>query len=331
MKIIVENKIPFIRGVLESAGEVIYAAPEAIDSRLVADADAIFVRTRTRCNADLLEGSRCRFIATATIGTDHIDLDWCRSRGITVANAPGCNAPAVAQWVMAAIATRHPSPGGLTLGIVGAGNVGKIVARRAAALGMNVLVCDPPRADREGPESFVTLDDIAARADIVTFHVPMTVDGPYPTRHLCGRGFLAKVRPGTMILNAARGPVADTGALVEAVNEGRISAAIDCWEGEPDISTDLLRAADIATPHIAGYSAEGKQRATAMAVEAFARTFPEAKLNPLPFTPPPVGPDYTSAAEVTASYDIMADTAALKAAPGRFENLRNTYNYRHEN
>lgn len=331
MKIIVESKIPFIRGVLESAGEVIYAAPEAIDRDLVADADALFVRTRTRCDAALLEGSRCRFIATATIGTDHIDLDWCRSRGISVANAPGCNAPAVAQWVIAAIATRYPSPEGLTIGIVGAGNVGKIVARRAAALGMTLLVCDPPRADSEGSDGFVSLDEIARRADIVTFHVPMTTDGPYPTRHLCSREFLEKVKPGAMILNAARGPVADTAALVDAIASGRISAAIDCWEGEPDISADLLRLADIATPHIAGYSTEGKQRATAMAVDAFARTYPDAKLNPLPFTTPPVGPDYRSTSEVTAVYDIMADTASLKAAPGQFENLRNTYNYRHEN
>ena len=176
MKIIVEKNIPYIQGLLEPFGTVEYLSANEITADTVRDADALFVRTRTKCNAALLEGSRVKFIATATIGTDHIDLPYCREKGITVRNAPGCNAPAVAQYVFATIARwmegKPMSPRELTLGVIGVGNVGKIIVRWARNLGFNVLECDPPRQRAEGG-SFVSLDEIARTADIITFHTPL--------------------------------------------------------------------------------------------------------------------------------------------------------------
>ena len=157
MKIVVEDKIPFIKGVLEPAGEVIYLPADRIDRKALFGADALFTRTRTRCDAALLDGTGVSFIATATIGTDHIDLDYCRNTGIAVSNAPGCNAPAVAQYVMAAVMAHYPATyRDMTIGVVGVGNVGRIVARWADGLGMKVLLCDPPRALAEGQAGFVS-------------------------------------------------------------------------------------------------------------------------------------------------------------------------------
>lgn len=325
-KLIVENKIPFIAPLVTPlTDEVVFLSPGEIDRRAVADADALIVRTRTRCDAALLDGSAVKFIATATIGLDHIDLDYCRRRGIEVANAPGCNAPAVAQWVWRAIYEICPHPESLTLGVVGVGHVGSIVARWGRSLGLNVLMCDPPRQAREKSDEFVALDEIARRADIITFHTPLDAT----TRHLADARFFDSLSRQPVIINAARGPITDTRALVEALADRRVSAAaIDCWEGEPEIDRTLLAAAQIATPHIAGYSAEGKLRATLMAVEALRRHLgldpgdESSRVRPVP--------DSVTAAEIIASYDIMADSAALKADPEAFEKLRNTYPLRPE-
>lgn len=325
-KIVVENKIPFIAPLVAGlADETVFLAPEKIDAAAVADADALVVRTRTRCDAALLEGSDVKFIATATIGTDHIDSDYCRLHNIAVANAPGCNAPAVAQWVWRSILALSPELKGLTIGVVGVGHVGSIVARWGDGLGLNVLRCDPPRQQREGPEGFVALNEIAEKADIITFHTPLDET----TRHLADSEFFDSLGRRPLIINAARGPVTDTGALIGALNDGRVrAAAIDCWEGEPAIDRRLLETAYIATPHIAGYSAEGKLRATLMAVEALRRHIGlepgDASSRVLPV------PERVTADDIIASYDIMADTAALKQDPGAFERLRNSYQLRHE-
>ncbi len=336
MKIIVEDRIPFIKGVLEPAGEVIYLPADRIDRKAVAEADALFTRTRTRCDAALLEGSRVKFIATATIGTDHIDLDYCRQAEIAVSNAPGCNAPAVAQYVMAAILARYPdSYRNLTIGVVGVGNVGRIVARWADGVGMKVLLNDPPRALAEGQAGFVSLADIAAGADIITFHTPLTRSGEFMTCHLAGDDFFSQVTRRPMIINAARGGVVDTRSLLQSIHDGRVAAAaIDCWEGEPDISADLLRSAFIATPHIAGYSREGKIRATAMAVDAFCRHF-NVSVHPIPVAIPGAAPDIVTVDEIRMSYDIVADASRLKSLDSHnltseFERMRNTYPLRSE-
>ena len=332
MRVIVESHIPHIRGLIEPFATVDYLEPVEFTPEAVRDADALIVRTRTRCNAALLDGSRVRFIGSATIGTDHIDLDYCDKHGITVRNAPGCNAPAVAQWVFTAIHAwmqQHgiTSPNGLTLGIVGVGHIGSIVARWARQLGFTVMLNDPPREDREGlsNEQFLSLDELQRRCDIITFHTPITRDGQWPTWHLCDTAFLNGLSRCRLIMNAARGPITDNAALLGWHGD----IALDCWENEPAISLPLLEKCVVATPHIAGYSREGKQRGTAMMLEALNEFY--GWDIPIPTIDAPA----TGAAQVTldgigASYDIMADTAALKATPANFESLRNTYPLRQE-
>ncbi|MGM9802291.1 MAG: 4-phosphoerythronate dehydrogenase [Candidatus Limisoma sp.] len=331
MKIIIERNIPYIAGALERHGEVAYLPAGEITREAVADADALFVRTRTRCNADLLEGSRVRFIATATIGTDHIDLDYCRSRGITVVNAPGCNAPAVAQYVFAVVGSRFAGEdlGKLCLGVVGVGNVGSIVARWGERLGMTVLRCDPPRMRREGGD-FVDLRCIAEHTDIITFHTPLNLSGIDATYHLADADLLGRLTRCRLLINSSRGEVVDNAALAAAIGKTVESAAIDCWEGEPAIDRDLLAKAFVATPHIAGYSSEGKKRATAMTLEAFARHF-GVDVDAIPTIDAPArGADIDSIEQVTDTYNPLVDTELLRTSPDQFENLRNNYNLRHE-
>lgn len=323
----IESHIPYIKGLLEPYGTVSYLEPGEFTPQAVADADALLVRTRTRCNADLLGASRCSLVATATIGTDHLDLPWLASRGIEAANAPGCNAPAVAQYVFASLLSVIDKPlPGLTIGIVGVGHVGKIVEAWARSLGMKVLLCDPPRQAAEGGAQWCSLADIQAQADIITFHTPLDSS----TRHMANAGFFAALRCKPVIVNAARGPIVDTSALIAALDSGLVSQAIiDCWESEPQISLDLLRRCAIATPHIAGYSAEGKQRATRMALDAVSRHFSLPHID-MGIPAPHATPTAVTAEAVAASYSPLADTAALKAAPADFEHLRNTYHLRHE-
>lgn len=331
MKIIVEENIPFIKGVLENVGDVTYLSTPAIDADAVREADAMFVRTRNRCNAEMLEGSNVKFVATATIGLDHIDCRWCRENGIYAVNAPGCNAPAVAQYVMAAILATGLDPREVTLGVVGAGHVGKIVVAWGRSLGMEVLVNDPPRALAEGPEGFVSLDEIAERCNVVTFHTPLTKEGAFASWHLCDMDFVSKLRRRPLLINAARGAVCCTAALIQGLDSGVIgNVAIDCWEGEPDnISLELMKRAAIATSHIAGYSMEGKIRATAMTLDSFTRYFGLPQLLPT-VAVPAAAPEKVTEAMIHESYDIMADDRAFRADPGGMERLRDTYALRSE-
>ena len=344
MKIVVDSHIPHIQGLIEPRAQVLYLEPGDITREAVKDADALIVRTRTRCDANLLDGSRVRFIGSATIGTDHIDLGYCASHGITVRNAPGCNAPAVAQWVFCAIHAWMRqrdivSTDGLTLGIVGVGHIGSIVARWATQLGFNVLLNDPPRqmteltditektenGDGSFDDIFSPMDELQQRCDIITFHTPITREGPWPTWHLCDQAFLDGLARCRLILNAARGPIADNAALIDW--QGDIG--LDCWENEPIISPALLDKAIVATPHIAGYSAEGKQRGTAMMLDALNEFY--GWDIPVPtISCPATGAAHVTLDGIAASYDIMADTAALKVAPHAFESLRNHYPHRPE-
>ncbi|CCX48647.1 erythronate-4-phosphate dehydrogenase [Bacteroides sp. CAG:927] len=331
LNVIIEANIPYSRSILEPMGvKVRYLAPELITPEAMQDTDALVTRTRTRCDKELLEHSRCSMIASATIGLDHVNTAWCESHGIEVANAPGCNAPAVAQYVFSSImALKGSDLSQLTLGIIGVGNVGKIVQQWAKSLGMRVLLCDPPRQKAEGGK-WNTMDQIAREADIITFHTPLIRDGEYPTYHMCDAAFLDNCARTPVIINAARGAVVDTPALVKALADGKVShAVIDCWEHEPDISPELLDAAVIATPHIAGYSKQGKIRATHMALDAVARHF---HLPQPIFAEPTPGPAPTqvNACEIMLSYNPAADTHALKKSPRLFEQLRNNYNLRTE-
>ncbi|MDE6653475.1 MAG: 4-phosphoerythronate dehydrogenase [Muribaculaceae bacterium] len=327
MKILIERNIPFVKGLLEPYAEVEYPTADEFTPDTVNDADALLVRTRTRCDSRLLEGSRVSFIGTATIGTDHIDLPWCAAAGIEVANAPGCNAPAVGQYVLSAISRLTAGdPSGLTLGIVGVGHVGSIVERWARQCGLIVKLNDPPRQAAEGGDGWSTLEEIAAEADIITFHTPLDAT----TRHIVGREWMGSLRRKPIIINAARGGIVDTPALVEALDRGIVrDAVIDCWEGEPQISPALLERAAIATPHIAGYSHEGKVRATRMAVDALCRHFGLPHIDMDQHVPPGAA-DQMDLSTIAASYNPVADTIALKASPGDFEQLRNHYILRHE-
>ncbi len=276
MKIIFDRNIPFISKPLSSIGEAIPMTGTEITNETVKDADAIIIRTRTRCDATLLKDSKCRFIGTATIGTDHIDLPYCASRGITVANAPGCNAPAVAQWVLSAISTYlgdTRSLSDITLGVIGAGNVGSVLIRWAEGLGIKTIVNDPPlQRQSSGSYRFSSLSDIADKCDVITVHTPLTRTGDHPTYHLIDNSFISNLKRRPLILNAARGPVTDTLALINGLESGKISAlGIDCWEGEPNINLQLLEQALIATPHIAGYSRQGKIRASQMVLDELSR------------------------------------------------------------
>ena len=335
MKVIVDSHIPHISGLIEPWASVIYLEPQDITREAVQDADALIIRTRTRCDTALLEGSGVRFIGSATIGTDHIDLDYCACRGITIRNAPGCNAPAVAQWVVCAIAVWMQShgitaPAGLTLGVVGVGHIGSIVARWGRALGFTVLLNDPPREKGEKGDGssdviFCPLEELQHRCDIITFHTPLTRDGQWPTWHLCDQAFLDGLAHCRLILDAARGSVADNAALLGWHGD----VALDCWEHEPNISRELLEKAIVATPHIAGYSTEGKQRGTAMMLEAL-NDFYGWDI-PIPtIDGPATGAAQVTLAGIASSYEILADTASLKADPAAFESQRNHYPLRHE-
>ena len=332
MRVVVDSHIPHIRGLIEPFARVEYLDPGDITREAVRNADALIVRTRTRCDATLLDDSRVQFIGSATIGTDHIDLGYCAAHGITVRNAPGCNAPAVAQWVFCAIAAWMrqrgiASPDGLTLGIVGVGHIGSIVARWGRELGFTVLLNDPPRENRDGSfdDIFLPLEELQRQCDIITFHTPLTRDGQWPTWHLCDQRFLDRLTRCSLLLNAARGPIADNTALLGWNGD----IGLDCWENEPNISRDLLEKAIVATPHIAGYSREGKQRGTAMMLEALNEYF--GWDIPIPtIASPATGAAQATLDGIAASYDILADTSRLKTSPDTFESQRNHYPLRPE-
>lgn len=331
MKFVVDNKIPFLKGRLEPLGDVLYTPPGAFTPELVADADALIIRTRTRADEALLKESAVSLVATATIGTDHIDAAWCESHGKEVANAAGCNAPGVAQWVWASLLRNGFDPARQTLGVVGKGNVGSIVADWGRRLGARVIVCDPPRA-RQGfaDERYLALEEVLREADAVTLHTPLTVDGEDKTYHLIGKRELEMMKPGAILLNAARGPVADGEALTEWLKAGKGRAFLDVWEDEGNISRELLDLVEVATPHIAGYSRQGKERATRMALEAVERHF-GVEVDTDNLEGDYVAPEGSISAEkIVESYDPAVDTARLREHPELFEQLRSDYDYRDE-
>ena len=323
MKVVIDHKIPYIKEAVGNiADEVIYLPGDAFTKEAVKDADALIVRTRTRCNRELLEGSRVKFIATATIGYDHIDVEYCREAGITWTNCPGCNAGSVEQYVRMVLLLLQQKKGldlkHSTLGVVGVGHVGSRVAQMAESLGMRVLLNDPPRADK-GESGFVDLATIASECDVITFHTPLNREGIYRTFHLADEDFLFNLKRTPFVINSSRGEVVDTASLLAALAAGRVKeAAIDTWEYEPHISKELMSVAFLATPHIAGYSADGKANATRMSLEALCRFFGiEAEFSILP----PEGPN---------DYDPTRDSDWLKESPEKFEWFRGNYPIRRE-
>ena len=340
MKIVADRDIPFLEGVFEPYADVIYLKGDQITKEDLSDADVLMTRTRTRCDGNLLEGTSVRMIATATIGMDHIDLDFCRNKGIRVENAAGCNSGAVMQYVFSALygvsARKGIKIDDCNFGIVGGGHVGSKVEAMARYLGFNVLLCDPPRAAVEGPEKFCSLEYLLENSDIVTMHVPLDET----TRGMADATFFALMKPGAIFINAARGEVIDEQALIAAAPKlGAV--VIDTWCNEPDINEELLDIADIATPHIAGYSLLGKQNATTMAVQAVARFFDISEL--YDFKPQdadsshePVLLDLKGknhgeiAAVFQYNYPIFTDDFRLRMEPHKFDKLRTEYQYRRD-
>lgn len=338
MRVVMDEKIPYLADALASMGCEVVAMPGGdISAADVKAADALFVRTRTFCNETLLDGSTVRFIGTATIGYDHIDDAYCRSRGIYWTSAPACNAGGVLQYVQSAIYLwckhRGRSLRGLTLGIVGVGAIGSRVAEWAHVAGMRVLLNDPPR-EAAGEGGFATLQQIATESDIITFHPTLTRDGDFPSYHLAGEAFFDSLQRTPLFINASRGPVADNTALLTAYKKGKVAdIVLDVWEGEPHINRELLDAAFIATPHIAGYSAEGKLNATNIVLRKFADYIKYKGELPLAGLPAPTQAitGVTNEGEAFLKiYNPIHDTEPLKSAPSIFEELRNNYKFRRE-
>ena len=328
MKVIIDSAIPFIKGVLEPFVEVVYTPGDNFTTELVADTDALIIRTRTRCNRELLEGSKVKFIATATIGFDHIDCRYCADNGIEVATAAGCNARGVLQWVAAVLVRlakrENFTPSQRTLGIVGVGNVGSLVKQYAERWGFKVVCCDPPRQQRENLD-FVSLQELVPQVDILTLHTPLDAT----TRGMINADLLAALRPGATVINASRGEVAQTEALLRE----DLTVAVDVWEHEPNIDARLLEKAIVSTPHIAGYSVQGKANATALAVRAVAKYFklPLTEWYPEGMTGSvPQDIDWQRLIDTIDNYcNLDVESAPLKNG-GDFEALRNGYRLREE-
>lgn len=348
IRLIVDKAIPYVENILPHYFEVLFlSAKEITHARIVQyGAEGLIIRTVTRCDESLLSGTNIRFISTATAGTDHIDKAYCHRQGIVLSNAAGCNAPAVAQWLFAALAKRairleRPMQEE-TLGIVGVGHVGTAVAKEAALLGMKTLLCDPPLALRVFDKPFQSLKNLTEDCSILTFHVPLIKDGDYPTYHLMGDALLRWVGPNTALVNASRGAVADTSALLTACEQKQVGdLLIDCWEGEPLISRALLDKVVVATPHIAGYSAESKARSSKSVVTATAHFFgieiAQDELDQI--TPPPLENNIIDASnfgdltiEKTLLHTVSLDAIeqSFRANPEQFESLRTSYSFHRE-
>ncbi|MFB6343964.1 4-phosphoerythronate dehydrogenase PdxB [Saccharicrinis sp. FJH62] len=340
MKIVIDDKIPFIKGVFEPYAEVVYVGGAAFNAEMVRDADALVIRTRTKCNAALLDGSSVRFIATATIGHDHIDKSYCAEKGIKWTNAPGCNSGSVMQYIASVLSVLQLRNGidvkKQTIGIVGVGNVGSKVEKLCRNIGMNVLLCDPPRQEREVGD-FVDFETILENADIITFHVPLDYDSDYPTFHMLNDVSFKKLKKAPVVINSSRGEVVKTESIKKALRDELISKAVlDVWENEPEIDNDLLNEVLIGTPHIAGYSVDGKVNGTTMSVHAISNFFnlplkswypdmvPGAEINELELKGNNIFEVFLQ------TYDVEIDSDKLKYAPEKFEFFRGSYPVRRE-
>ena len=345
MKILADAHIPYLRGVAEQFGEVEYLPGNQFTRDAISEKDALIVRTVTHFGEEILSGTRVKLICSATIGFDHIDTTWCDTHGVAWRTAPGCNAASVEQYITASLlylAEKHQFDlKEKTIGIVGVGNVGSKVEIACRKLGMRVLLNDPPREEQEGSALFVDIKTIQREADIITFHTPLTKTGQHKTHHLADDRFLVSVEKKPFIINAARGGITDNQALKKAIHNGNIAGVvIDCWENEPEIDKELLQLADIATPHIAGYSADGKWTATKMSLENLNRFFnmgienPHYQEIPIPresiINLQGIAPAYQLQHAVWHTYNPITETTALKLSPERFYWFRSNYPLRRE-
>lgn len=338
MKIVIDDKIPYIRGEAERLGECVYVRGTEFTPEVVKEADMLIVRTRTRCDRALLEGSAVKYVVTATIGYDHIDREYLKERGIVWTNCAGCNAGGVAQYVYAVLLLAQMEgwlKKDMVVGIVGVGNVGEKVAQLLAEKGIKLLLNDPIKHPEVGGE-WVTLEMLAQRADVVTVHTPLTKVGEHATWRLLDEAFFEGAKEKCpLVVNAARGGVVCEEALKRAMRKGWVRAAVvDTWEHEPMIDEELLEEAWLATPHIAGYSADGKCNATRMALEAAARMVGKDMRFDIDAPEWPIDKCYNPcvrpACEELRYYDPRLDSAVLKRFRGLFEELRGNYPLRRE-
>lgn len=355
MLIVADENIPLLDSFFGDIGEIRRVSGRSMSNEDVRDADIVLVRSVTRVNRELLEGSRVRFVGTTTIGTDHVDLDWLEAAGIRFSAAPGCNANSVAEYVLSVLSLHAERRGladwsQLSVGIVGVGNVGGELAHKLERLGFDVRLCDPPRADREEEDQeFVSLEE-AMKCDVVSLHTPLTREGDHPTLHMIGHRELEALGANQLLINAGRGEVIDSSALLARLDQGNApTVALDVWEQEPRIHPELVDRVWLATPHIAGYSLEGKVQGTEMIYQALSQFLglpvrkkagqflPEPALSKISFTSSADEDDAIRIA-LRACYDPRPDDARLRNAMtgsveergAAFDRLRRDYPVRRE-
>ncbi|HZJ80465.1 MAG TPA: 4-phosphoerythronate dehydrogenase PdxB [Dysgonamonadaceae bacterium] len=345
MKILADAHIPYLQGVAEQFGQVSYLPGNEFSKEAVKDKDVLIVRTVTHFDEKILEGSNVQLICSATIGFDHIDTHYCEQNDIAWRTAPGCNARSVEQYVTTSIVRMAQKYNfelkDKTIGIVGVGNVGKEIAYVCELLGMRVLLNDPPREVTEKSDLFVDLATIQKEADIITFHTPLTKEGVYATYHLADKAFFKNLAKKPIIINSSRGAVVSNEALKSALIKGEVlGAIIDTWENEPNIDRELLEMVDIGTPHIAGYSADGKWNATKMSLQTINDffNFKKEPVELLSIAEPKesvidlfkYNKDEQLAKALLYSYDPLDDSALLKNSPHKFYYFRSHYPLRRE-
>ncbi|MHB0946114.1 MAG: 4-phosphoerythronate dehydrogenase PdxB [Sedimentisphaerales bacterium] len=351
MKIIADENIPFVKECFSSVGECLTCHGRKISNEILKDADALLVRSITKVDEKLLAGTNVKFVATATIGFEHIDIDYLAKNNIGFSSAPGSNANSVSEYITSAIlnlADKYDFDiAKKSIGIIGVGNVGSRVEKKVKALGMKVVLNDPPLARQTGDEKYRPLKEIFD-CDIITCHTPLNSDGIDKTYHLADEAFFKSLKKGAIFINSSRGKVHDTGALKNAISAGKLAAAVlDVWENEPNIDIELLEMVDFATPHIAGYSYDGKVAGMIMIYEAFCRHFGVEKTGKIEdFLPvPKISEIFIKNNEkkplrfaVNALYDIRKDDFALRLMKNEpavqrgafFDALRKNYPVRRE-
>ncbi|WFB36224.1 4-phosphoerythronate dehydrogenase [Kiritimatiellota bacterium B12222] len=348
MKIICASSVSFGREAFSSLGSCEFPAEGDICPEMVATADAVITRSKTKLNADLLGESTVRFAGTCTAGVDHVDLEALETRSIHFASAPGCNANGVSEYVLAALLEKPGfSFAGKTVGIIGHGQVGTRVEKKLRALGCKVLLNDPPKEAGGADGPYTSLSEMLPLCDVVTLHVPLVERGDFPTRDLLGAAQIASMKQGAILINACRGEVLDAAAVIKARGSSALSwLVLDVWDPEPQIPEDLLVASDLATPHIAGHSVEGKVNGTRQIREQLVEFF---KLDVASWDPEPLMPapehqevdisglshrDQRLAKMVKACYDIRSDDQALREAKddraASFVQQRRNYRNRRE-
>ncbi|WP_435927294.1 4-phosphoerythronate dehydrogenase PdxB [Dryocola sp. BD613] len=348
MKILVDENMPYARELFSRLGDVTAVPGRPIPLAELADAQALMVRSVTKVNADLLEGKGVKFVGTATAGTDHVDEAYLERAGIAFSAAPGCNAIAVVEYVFSSLLMLAERDGfrltDRTVGIVGVGNVGSRLQARLEAFGVRTLLCDPPRADRGDEGDFQPLEELVREADVLTFHTPLFKEGPYKSLHLADERLISSLKPGAVLINACRGAVVDNAALLKCLKNGQdLSVVFDVWEPEPELNVELLKLVDIGTPHIAGYTLEGKARGTTQVFEAFSEFIGQRQQVALDTLLP--APEFgritlhgpldqaTLKRLVHLVYDVRRDDAPLRKVagqPGEFDKLRKNYQERRE-